>query len=109
MYQCFYVFFFSTVRLTGVALRVPSNSVGQQKCNSHQTILVTEENHLSGPPSPVNTVGREIGKRLDEPEFHTLNLLSKGKYLALTDCATGALTVPFSCAYVTSMLETKMS
>ncbi|XP_075686013.1 shugoshin 2 [Rhinoderma darwinii] len=64
-------------RLTGVALRVPSNSVGQVKRNSRQPIVVNEENRLIVPPSPLTTVVRENRDKLDEPELHTLNLSSK--------------------------------
>ncbi|XP_056389959.1 shugoshin 2 isoform X2 [Hyla sarda] len=69
-------------RLTGVALRVPSHSVVQQKCNSQQTSLVNEQNHHTVPPTPITTVVRENSGKLHEPEMPALNLSPK-EYLSI--------------------------
>ncbi|XP_044159776.1 shugoshin 2 isoform X2 [Bufo gargarizans] len=64
-------------RLTGVALRVPSNCVEQQKCNSLQNIHMSEESHLIVPPAQSPAAVRESCEKLDELEMHTSNLSSK--------------------------------
>ncbi|CAN2391357.1 hypothetical protein PRIEUP_LOCUS1396, partial [Pristimantis euphronides] len=57
--------------LNGVPLRVPVHAVGQEKRNSHQPILVNEEN-LIVPSFPM--IISENCDKLDELETHGLNL-----------------------------------
>ncbi|KAM3916939.1 shugoshin 2 [Leptodactylus fuscus] len=63
-------------RLTGMALRVPSHSVGQQK-HGDQTIQRNDENHIIIPPSSFTTIAIENHDRLDNPEHNTLTFSSK--------------------------------
>ncbi|KAM4026373.1 shugoshin 2 [Anomaloglossus baeobatrachus] len=60
-------------RLTGVPLRVPANTVGLQKYDSHPSIAVEEENYRLPPPPPIATVISEDCDQLDDGEEHPLN------------------------------------
>ncbi|XP_077131811.1 shugoshin 2 isoform X2 [Ranitomeya variabilis] len=62
---------------TGVALRVPSNTVGQQKYDSHQSIVVNENSSLLTQPPPVITVVSLACDKMDELVTHPSNLSSK--------------------------------
>ncbi|KAG8558722.1 hypothetical protein GDO81_017124 [Engystomops pustulosus] len=63
-------------RLTGVALRVPSQQK-EQKCSSHQSILGNEANPLIVPASPVTAVIKENCDKQDKTELQSWNSTSK--------------------------------